>query len=402
MRYTNETKNNIRSTRNDINTIILNFGPQHPAAHGILKICLSISGEIITRADLQFGLLHRGSEKLCETRSINQIVPYFDRMDYVANLIQEHAAVASIESLTSKVVSSGIGLYRVFFDELSRVLNHLLTMSAICLDMGSMGPIFWAFEERELIMELFERVSGARMHTAMYRPFTVSTDYLYSSIIRDSIFLIRRSSRIISGAFLGLINNRAFRSRCSGVGVFSMTKLENYGITGVIGRASGVLIDSRLGLGCKAYSIYPTVSFNTFVGKNGDCYDRFIVRSRELFESFNIIIQLLSKLSTYRDTSYVKSRSKFCSMEGVITHFKAQSGFSEALGGVGLSVVESPKGLLSVMCVSNYTTTPYRIQLKSPVAANLHLLSTAANGYTFADFVSTFCSLDVVLGEIDR
>lgn len=142
MRYTNETKNNIRSTRNDINTIILNFGPQHPAAHGILKICLSISGEIITRADLQFGLLHRGSEKLCETRSINQIVPYFDRMDYVANLIQEHAAVASIESLTSKVVSSGIGLYRVFFDELSRVLNHLLTMSAICLDMGSMGPIF--------------------------------------------------------------------------------------------------------------------------------------------------------------------------------------------------------------------------------------------------------------------
>lgn len=142
MRYTNETKNYIRSTRNDINTIILNFGPQHPAAHGILKICLSISGEIITRADLQFGLLHRGSEKLCETRSINQIVPYFDRMDYVANLIQEHAAVASIESLTSKVVSSGIGLYRVFFDELSRVLNHLLTMSAICLDMGSMGPIF--------------------------------------------------------------------------------------------------------------------------------------------------------------------------------------------------------------------------------------------------------------------
>lgn len=142
MRYTNETKNYIRSTRNDINTIILNFGPQHPAAHGILKICLSISGEIITRADLQFGLLHRGSEKLCETRSVNQIVPYFDRMDYVANLIQEHAAVASIESLTSKVVSSGIGLYRVFFDELSRVLNHLLTMSAICLDMGSMGPIF--------------------------------------------------------------------------------------------------------------------------------------------------------------------------------------------------------------------------------------------------------------------
>lgn len=251
-------------------------------------------------------------------------------------------------------------------------------------------------------MELFERVSGARMHTAMYRPFTVATDYLYSSITRDAIFLIRRSSRIISGAFLGLLNNRAFRSRCSGVGIFSLEKLENYGITGVIGRASGLVSDSRLGLGGKAYSIYPTVSFNTFIGKNGDCYDRFIVRSRELFESFNIIIQLLSRLSTFQNTNHTKPRSKFCSMEGVITHFKFQSGFAETLGGIGVSVVESPKGLLSVMCVSNFSTSPYRVQLKSPVAANLHLLSTAANGYTFADFVSTFCSLDVVLGEIDR
>lgn len=354
MRYAKSVRNNIRSTRNDINTIILNFGPQHPAAHGILKICLSISGEVITRADLQFGLLHRGSEKLCETRSVNQVIPYFDRMDYVANLIQEHAAVSAIESLTARVVSATVGLYRVFFDELSRILNHLLTMSAICLDMGSMGPIFWAFEERELIMELFERVSGARMHTAMYRPFTVSTDYLYSSITRDAIFLIRRSSRVISGAFLGLINNRAFRSRCSGVGIFSLAKLENYGITGVIGRASGLIIDSRLGLGCKAYSVYPVISLNTFVGKNGDCYDRFIVRSRELFESFNIIIQLLSKLSVKSNVSSPKSRSKFCSMEGVITHFKLQAGFIESVGGVGLSVVESPKGLLSVMCVSNF------------------------------------------------
>jgi len=186
------------------------------------------------------------------------------------------------------------------------------------------------------------------------------------------------------------------------VGIFSLAKLENYGITGVIGRASGLVIDSRLGLGCKAYSIYPTISLNTFVGKNGDCYDRFIVRSRELFESFNIIIQLLSKLSIKLNTNKPTARSKFCSMEGVITHFKLQAGFIESVGGVGLSVVESPKGLLSVMCVSNFSVSPYRIQLKSPVAANLHLLATAANGYTFADFVSTFCSLDVVLGEIDR
>lgn len=251
-------------------------------------------------------------------------------------------------------------------------------------------------------MELFERVSGARMHTAMYRPFSVSTDYFFATLIKDTLFLIRRSSRIISGAFLGLLNNRAFRSRCSNVGIFSIKKLENYGITGVIGRASGLAIDSRLGLGSLSYAAYPSLAFNTFIGKSGDCYDRFIVRSRELFESMSIVLQLITKLNTTKQTMGNKNRSKFNSMESVITHFKQQSGVNELMGGFGMTTVESPKGLLSVVMVANHSITPYRVHLKSPVSANLHLLATAANGYTFADFVSTFCSLDVVLGEIDR
>lgn len=251
-------------------------------------------------------------------------------------------------------------------------------------------------------MELFERVSGARMHTAMYRPFSVATDYFFATLIKDALFLIKRSSRIISGAFLGLLNNRAFRSRCSNIGVFSIRKLENYGITGVIARASGLVIDSRLGLGSSSYASYPSLTLNTFIGKSGDCYDRFIVRSRELFESMSIILQLISKLKITKQTATHKSRSKFNSMESVITHFKQQAGVSECVSGMGVSTVESPKGLLSVVLVSNQTVSPYRVHLKSPVSANLHLLATAANGYTFADFVSTFCSLDVVLGEIDR
>lgn len=251
-------------------------------------------------------------------------------------------------------------------------------------------------------MELFERVSGARMHTAMYRPFTVSTDYFFASVVKDTLFLVKRSSRIISGAFLGLLNNRAFRSRCSNIGVFSIRKLENYGITGVIARASGLVVDARLGLGSLPYAAYPSLAFNTFIGKSGDCYDRFIVRSRELFESMGIILQLITALKISKHSKTNKSRSKFNSMESVITHFKQQSGINEFVGGLGITTVESPKGLLSVVVVSNQSISPYRVHLKSPVSANLHLLATAANGYTFADFVSTFCSLDVVLGEIDR
>jgi len=390
----------------NIKTILLNFGPQHPAAHGILKISLSISGDIITRADSQFGLLHRGSEKLCEARAWSQIIPYMDRMDYVANLIQEHAMVQSIEnlSLLKKKPESTILLFRTIFDEFSRILNHLLTMSAICLDLGAMGPIFWAFEEREQIMEMFERLSGARMHTAMYKPFSINCDLFFNQVISDIIYLIQRGSRVISSAFLGLLNNKSFKSRLSSVGFFSQNKLKSYGITGIIARSSGMPIDIRLGIGGQQYAAYNLLTFRTFLGHKSDCYDRFIVRSKELLESYRLVSQSLNILKNKSNNflSIKKKSNKFTSMEGVISHFKEITSPISDSRGLSLGTVEGPKGIVGVLSISNGANSPYRIHVRSPVSHNLHLLNTSANYNTFADFVSTFCSMDVVLGEIDR
>jgi len=388
-----------------LKTILLNFGPQHPAAHGILKISLTISGDIIIRSDSQFGLLHRGSEKLCESRTWSQIIPYMDRMDYVANLIQEHSLVLSIEKLstTHKTNTHVINSFRTVFDEISRILNHLLTMSALCLDMGAMGPIFWAFEERENIMELCERISGARMHTAMYKPFTINTDLLFNNTLKDILILIQRGARVISGAFLGLLSNRALKSRLAGVGSFSQLKLKNYSISGIIARSGGILIDSRLGLGGPQYSIYNLLSFRTFIGKRGDCYDRFIVRSKEILESYRLITQIIDNfyLNNYFKNS-VKQKNKFTSMEGIINHFKNINSPINNTKGLSLGIVEGPKGLVITSIVANGGISPSRVHIKSPVAHNLHLLNSVANYSTFADFVATFCSMDVVLGEIDR
>jgi NADH-quinone oxidoreductase subunit D len=192
--------------------MLLNFGPQHPAAHGLVRVSLALEGDVIVRADPQFGLLHRGSEKLCEGRSLLQALPYLDRMDYVANLFQEHAFIRAVEQLGGAYRLGGlVALARLVLDELSRVLNHLMTLSAICLDLGAMGPIFWAFEERESIMEFFERISGARMHTAIYRPFTFggAGESWLAQLLPDAIFLVQRGARFTSGAFLGLVSNRA-------------------------------------------------------------------------------------------------------------------------------------------------------------------------------------------------
>jgi len=255
-------------------------------------------------------------------------------------------------------------------------------------------------------MELFERISGARMHTALYRPFGFGGDFMWGSFVRDLLFILTRGSRIISGAFLGLLNNRAMRSRCSGVGSFSKKKIASYGISGVIARASGVSTDARLGLGSVTYSAYGSFSLSTFLGLRGDCYDRFVVRAREMLESFLIITQALPILNSILNKSIgadsYNKRSKFVSMESVISHFKVSAGFGPLVKSIAISSIEGPKGFVGVLIVNSGSVSPYRFHVRSPVAHNLHLLSTASNGYTFADFVATFCSLDVVLGEIDR
>jgi len=394
----------VRGERTKVQSFALNFGPQHPAAHGILKIAMVVAGELIVRADPQYGLLHRGSEKLCESRSFSQIVPYFDRMDYVANLFQEDSIVSAIESLDSPKRPSLLTLnLRIMLNELSRIMNHLLTMSAICLDLGSMGPIFWAFEERELIMEFFEKLSGARMHTALYRPFQVGVDFLFKNTISDLLILVERGSRVVAGSFLALLSNKTFRSRCAGIGTFSKKKIFSYGIQGVIARACGVSLDSRLGLGSPSYSTYSSLSFRTFLGKKSDCLDRFVVRGREVVESYRLILQCLTLCTGVDQVSLAqRKRSKFISMEGVITHFKETTYTPQNNRALGWACVEGPKGGVGSFVLHTGAVSPYRVHLRSPVAHNLFMLGTVANGYSFADFVSTFCSMDVVLGEIDR
>lgn len=390
-------KNNSRC---NVQSILLNFGPQHPAAHGILKISLKLSGETIVRADPQFGLLHRGSEKLMENKSYLQSIPYLDRMDYVANLFQEHAFILSVESLSNYNVKANISIIRIIFDELSRILNHLLTISAICLDMGAMGPIFWAFEEREQIMEVYERISGARMHTALYRPMGNFEGWFYKNLYNDIVFLINRGSRFICGSFLSLLNNRALKTRLSGVGKFTKNKIKAYGISGVIARSSGLAKDIRVENCDITYSkSYKSISLNSFIATNGDSMDRFIIRSKEVLESFRVISQCINLKPFINANS---SKKKFTVMEDVISHFKSNSLFS--INGKGLSIepVEGPKGIVAVTIVNNSNFYPYRVQVRSPVARNMNLISTIGDGLTFADFVATFCSLDVVLGEIDR
>lgn len=382
----------------NLKNILLNFGPQHPAAHGILKISLAVCGEVIIKCDPQFGLLHRGSEKLIESKNFLQSLPYFDRMDYVANLFQEHAFILAVEnSFFSKFNNTNIKFWRIIFDEFSRILNHLLTMGAICLDMGSMGPIFWAFEEREQIMEFYERVSGARMHTALYKQFGFNFNLFNKLLINDILFLISRGSRYVSGSFIALLNNKSLKTRLSNIGIFSNKKLLNYGITGIIARSSGINIDIRLSNNTLS-NMYNFLTFKSFLGRKSDSLDRFIIRSKEVIESFKIINQLLLFIKPFE----VFKKNKFLSMESLINHFK-ENIFNKPLNNsLTYGLVESPKGIVMVNLVLSKSNYIYRLSLRSPVAHNMNLLPTIGNCQTFADFVATFCSLDVVLGEIDR
>lgn len=423
-----------------IKSFVLNFGPQHPAAHGILKLVAQMNGEVIDRVDPQFGLLHRGTEKLFEARPFLQSLPYFDRFDYVANLFQEHAFCHSLERLNGlqhKPLDGALLAYRTLFDEMSRIMNHLLTLSASSLDMGVMGPLFWAFEERERLMELYERVSGARMHTALYRPFTVDLSPLTGGFFRDLALFLTRCGRSLSGAFLGLLHNRAIKTRFALVGQISRAKAQAHGITGVVARSTGLCLDLRLAPSL-GYGAYRGLTFRTFLGRRGDNLDRFLLRIKEVVESFRLISQVaqaltplslrccpsrvptrLSLTSAMRATALqvpaplegaesgrplfvVPSRGAYGSMEALIHHFRLSSEGHPSLPGLAYGGVEGPKGEVGVTVLSSGGVRPYRLKVRTPVSHNMHLIPLVARGVLFADFVASFCSLDIVLGEIDR
>jgi NADH-quinone oxidoreductase subunit D len=280
-----------------VSSFTLAFGPQHPAAHGILRMTMRLEGEVIDQLDPCFGYLHRGSEKLAEARTYLQTLPYFDRFDYVANLFHEHAFCLALEALPAAemFIGSALLVARCLFDELSRYLNHLLTLSATALDLGVMGPIFWAFEEREYVFELLERASGARMHTSLYRPFIFDFSVFTPQFLADLSQLLLRGGRALAGAFLGLLNNRSFKTRLALVGQLSPAKIGDYGITGIVARSTGISTDLRQQTH-GGYGAYGMLAIRSFLGKRGDNLDRFLGRVKETTESFRVIAQLIAKL----------------------------------------------------------------------------------------------------------
>lgn len=284
------------TTEKTLKSFNLNFGPQHPAAHGVLRLILQLNGELIEKNDIHIGLLHRGSEKLIEDKIYLHSLPYFDRMDYVSMLVQEHAYCLAIEKLLNTInYSATFTQIRTLYDELTRILNHMLAIACHALDIGSMSSIFWMFEEREKIMEFYERVCGARMHAAFYRPNEINLQFLSSSIIYDLTYFVKNCFITLNEVHNVLTFNKIWKQRLVNIGTYSTETVYQYGLTGVMARCTGLKKDLRLDL-YDTYANYPYLNFKSYLGQHGDSYDRFLIRMLEMTESLNIINQCLNKL----------------------------------------------------------------------------------------------------------
>lgn len=387
-----------------IQCFTLNFGPQHPAAHGVLRLILELNGEIIQKADPHIGLLHRGTEKLIESKTYIQALPYFDRLDYVSMMAQEHAYSLAVEKLLKIIIPIRAQYIRVILCEITRILNHLLSITTHALDVGALTPLLWAFEEREKLMQFYERVSGARLHASYIRPGGVNLD-LPEFIIDDLYkFILQFTSRIDEMEEL-LTSNRIWKQRLVHIGYISHIKALNYGFSGVMVRGSGVPWDLRK---INPYEIYNNLYFNIPVGINGDCYDRYLIRMEEMRQSINIIFQCINQISNnnYKLDDYKinpPDRLKMKqNMEALIHHFKFFSeGFSIATGEIYFPV-EAPKGEFGIFLASNGTNMPYRCKIRAPGFAHLQGLDILTNKYMLADLVTVIGTADIVFGEIDR
>jgi len=403
----NKTKN--------IKNLNLNFGPNHPAAHGVLRLILEMNNEIIQNTDSHIGLLHRGTEKLMESKMYMHSLPYFDRLDYVSVLVQEHAYCLAIEYLIKKAnFSSNYTLVRTLFDELTRILNHLLAICCHALDVGSMSPVFWGFEEREKIMEFYERVSGARMHAAFYRPNEINLKSISSYLLEDiSTFTIDCGTTLNEINSI-LQNNSIWKSRLVNIGTYSANDALNWGLTGVMLRSTGVKRDLRLDL-FESYGNYFYLNFKSFYSKQGDSYDRYLLRMNEMLESINIINQLVSKLLNLKSNKINKNSlmnyhefnnysfiSNFLTMEQTIQHFKYWSEGFTVDAGVIYAAVESPKGEFGVTMVADGSNKPYRCKVRSPAYHHLQVLPKLVKKHMLADLVTIMGTIDIVFGEIDR
>lgn len=411
-----------KNTLKNIKTMNLNVGPQHPAAHGVLRLIVQLNGEIIEKIDPHIGLLHRGTEKLMEDKIYLHSLPYFDRFDYVSMLVQEHAYCLAIESLLGTTnYSATFVQIRTLYDEITRILNHMLAIACHALDVGSMSPIFWAFEEREKLMEFYERVSGARMHAAFYRPNEVNLKSISRFLLEDILLFSRNCFATLNEMHNTLTYNKIWKQRLVNVGTYSYETCINYGLTGVMSRSTGLKRDIRLDK-LETYANYYYLNFRSFVGQNGDSYDRFLIRMNEMSESLNIINQVISKICKKKkkvrnknvnshhilnyinkqNTHKTNSSNMYTSMEDLIKHFKYWTEGFKVKSGWTYRAVESPKGEFGVSLVSDGTNTPYKCKVRSPALHHLQVLPTLAKGHFLADLVTLMGTIDIVFGEIDR
>jgi NADH-quinone oxidoreductase subunit D len=382
----------------------LNFGPQHPAAHGVLRLILDLDGEVVERADPHIGFLHRGTEKLIEHKTYLQAIPYFDRLDYVSPMNQEHAFVLGIERLLNITVPLRAQYIRVLYSELTRIANHLLNIATFGMDVGAITPFLWAFEERETIMEFYERVCGARLHSAYIRPGGVHQD-LPDGLLDDIDAFARRFPKLIDDVETMLTENRIFKVRSVDIGQISAEKALDWGFTGPMLRASGIPWDLRKS---QPYEIYDQLDFDIPIGKHGDCYDRYLVRMAEMRESLKIIRQCLDKMPNGavmtgdRKVAPPPRAEMKRSMEALIHHFKLYTeGFHVPAGEV-YAAVEAPKGEFGVYLIADGTNRPYRCKIRAPGYAFLQATDFLSRGHMLADVVAIIGSLDIVFGEIDR
>lgn len=427
-------ENSNQQSFKQIKTMNLNFGPQHPAAHGVLRLILQLNGEVIERLDPHIGLLHRGSEKLIEDRIYLQGMPYFDRFDYCSMLVQEHAYCLAIESLMGTTnYSSTLSQVRTLFDELTRVLNHLLAIACHALDVGSMSSMFWAFEEREKIMEFYERVCGARMHAAFYRPNEVNINAISNFLLEDIIDFSRNFFSSLNEMHNVLTYNKIWKQRLINIGTYSIQTCLDYGLTGVMARSTGLKRDLRLSK-LETYSNYYYLNFRSYLGQHGDCYDRFLIRMNEMAESQNIINQVINKMNKFKflndfnnnfqennnsnlsrtisnnllkfinkhHINFLNSKNNYSSMENLISHFKYWSEGFNINSNITYQSVESPKGEFGVTLIADDSSKPYKCKVRSSSFHHLQLIPTISRGHFLADVVALIGTVDIVFGEVDR
>lgn len=387
-----------------IKNFTMNFGPQHPAAHGVLRLILELDGEVVERADPHIGLLHRGTEKLIEYKTYLQALPYFDRLDYVSMMTQEHAYALSVEKLLNCEVPIRAQYIRVLFSEITRILNHLMAVTTHAMDVGALTPFLWGMEEREKLMEFYERVSGARMHAAYFRPGGVSQDLPIGLCDDIHLFCEQFSSRLDEMEEL-LTNNRIWKQRLVDIGVVNYDDALNWGFSGVLVRGSGIQWDLRKN---QPYEVYGDMDFDVPIGTNGDCYDRYLIRIEEMRQSIRIMHQVINeipngivKADDYKVSPPSRDKMKK-SMEALIHHFKLYSEGFHVVKGETYQAVESPKGEFGVYLVSDGTNKPYRCKVRAPGFSHLQGLDFMSKGHLIADVVTMIGTLDIVFGEVDR